>query len=161
MEQFLKLNQIHTVVLLYTYKEIYFRNNAGTYDGPFAPKDVQYKAKLDMWDGTHPCVYVRIPKGRTLHGLGYDEAGEYLLSVHGGLTYAEGNLSDVTNDDESWFLGLDYGHCWDYAGYFMRDKNSYVESHMKKRTTEEIVNECKEVCEAVHALWKANGEVND
>lgn len=112
-------------------------------------------------NGTHPCAYVRIPKGKTLHGLGYNEAGEYLLNVHGGLTYAEDNLHCVTNDDESWFLGWDYGHCWDYAGYFMRDKSSYVESHMKKWTTEEIVNECEYVCEVVHSLWKANGEVND
>jgi hypothetical protein len=110
--------------------------------------------------GIHPCAYLRVPKGKTLHGLGYDEASEYLPGVHGGLTYAENNLAYVTNDDESWFLGWDYGHCWDYAGYFMRDENSYVESHMKKWTTNEIVNECKDVCESVHNLWKANGEVD-
>lgn len=102
-------------------------------------------------NGIHPTAYLRIPKGMPLYGITYAEADD-LIKVHCGFTYSSGNLYGVENDDESWFLGWDYGHCGDFAGYYLRD-NRFPNYH--KWTTEEIASECAAACKEVAKYWEA------
>lgn len=101
-------------------------------------------------NGMHPTAYLRIPKGMPLHGIDYTEADE-LIKVHCGFTYSRDGLCGVENNDESWFLGWDYGHCGDFAGYYLRD-NSFRNYH--KWTTEEIISECVSACEELVKYWE-------
>ena len=102
-------------------------------------------------NGTHPTAYLRIPKGMPLYGIDYDEADKF-IEVHYGFTYSQGSLYGVENDDESWFLGWDYGHYGDFAGYYLRD-NRFDNYH--KWTTEEIISECATACEELAKYWEA------
>lgn len=104
-------------------------------------------------NGMHPTAYLRIPKGKPLYGAEYDYANEF-IDVHGGLTYASDGLLGVENDDDSWFLGWDYGHCDDFAGYYLRNPNDYLATHNHKWTTDEIIEECKKACEELANLWR-------
>lgn len=90
--------------------------------------------------GTHPTAYIEIPKGSRLFQKGYDEIYEngLDLDVHGGLTYASSILPSIK--ENSWFIGWDYIHFGDYAGYDeMYPKN--LRRNSKKWTTEEIFND--------------------
>ena len=101
--------------------------------------------------GFHPTAYLRIPKGMPLYALDYTECDDY-IEVHGGFTYAAFGLKGVVNDDESWFIGWDYGHCCDFHGYYLCDPKSYLATHNKKWTTEEVVDECRTACEELAKL---------
>jgi hypothetical protein len=102
-------------------------------------------------NGTHPTAYLRVPQDMPLYGIGYDEADK-LIDVHGGFTYSEGHLYGVENDDKSWFLGWDYGHYGDYAGYYLRD---HLFDNYHKWTTEEIISECASACEELASYWES------
>lgn len=68
------------------------------------------------------------------------------IEVHGGITYSEDHLwiSDSKKID-GWFLGWDYAHYGDYAGY--EDKLPIeLRTEGKRWTTEEIFKDVKEVC---------------
>tara|TARA_R110000868_G_scaffold307378_3_gene568870 strand:+ start:6337 stop:6735 length:399 start_codon:yes stop_codon:yes gene_type:complete len=56
--------------------------------------------------GRHLCGYVDIPRGNALFGRYYDDEPLCEISVHGGLTYADGT-GDV------WTLGFDCAHSGD------------------------------------------------
>jgi hypothetical protein len=105
-------------------------------------------------NGRHPCAYIRIPKGMPLYGLDYDDLDQYEIEVHYGWTYARDFLVGVVNDDESWFIGWDYGHCCDFEGYYLNEKDSSLLKKNKRWTTDEIIEECKEVCEEISKLWE-------
>jgi hypothetical protein len=48
------------------------------------------------------CGYVRVPKGHPCHGGSGDD-----LSVHGGITFAEKDIScDKPGEDDAWWFGL-------------------------------------------------------
>lgn len=88
--------------------------------------------------GKYPCAYVDIT-GTWMYEMGY---AEYEIDCHGGLTYGEKTLATV--EKEGWFIGWDYGHCGDYC--------SYARSPLSKKwTTEEIVEECKNVIDQIRA----------
>ena len=61
--------------------------------------------------GTHPCAYVDVTNTK-LHGEDYDDID---IECHYGLTYAEERLTTV--EKKGWFIGWDYAHYGDYAGY--------------------------------------------
>lgn len=107
-------------------------------------------------NGMHPTAYLRIPKGKPLHGAEYDYANDF-IEVHWGFTYASDGLFGVENDDDSWFLGWDYGHAGDFAGYYLRHPDDYLATHSHKWTTDEIIKECGEVCEELAKLWRIDG----
>lgn len=102
-------------------------------------------------NGTHPTAYLRIPQDMPLYGIGYDEADE-LIDVHGGFTYSENHLYGVENDNKSWFLGWDYGHHGDYAGYYLGDHNF---DNYREWTTEKIISECASACETLAKYWES------
>lgn len=92
--------------------------------------------------GTHPTAYVEIPKNNKFYGMNYNDIDNII--VHGGLTYSADHLF-VANDKEiqGWFIGWDYAHYNDYAGYYNDDE--FLARQTKKWTTEEIIEECKNV----------------
>lgn len=100
--------------------------------------------------GTHPTAYIEIHSNSKLYGKGYFEIYELGLDidVHGGLTYANGNLYTDSDIKTGWFIGWDYGHFGDYLGY---EKMFPVElqTQGKKWTTEEIF---EEVCCAIDQI---------
>ena len=91
--------------------------------------------------GSHPCAYIELPKGHKYYGKDYDDIP---IDCHGGLTYSsEGILpsSSIYHRDGYW-IGWDYAHLGDYCGWF-----NVFDNTGKKWTTEEILQEVKEVIE--------------
>lgn len=91
---------------------------------------------------THPTAYVDVTNS-PLNGVFYDDID---ISCHGGLTYSEKSLRTV--DKKGWFIGWDYGHYGDYMDYGDTSLNTLF-SDDKKWTTEEIVEECKNVIDQI------------
>ena len=99
--------------------------------------------------GTHPTAYVEIPKDHPLYLKNYHEID---IEVHGGLTYSDTSLntSNNTEIDNSWFIGWDYAHAYDYCGFMKKEIFEELYSHgNKKWTTEEIIEECKDVIDQI------------
>ena len=103
--------------------------------------------------GTHPTAYIEIPKGHKLNGQDYDDID---LNVHGGLTYSRHELLGI--DSENWYIGWDYAHCDDYAGYELNMPKE-LRTHSKKWTTEEIDKECKDAIQQI--VDKYDNEVEE
>lgn len=91
---------------------------------------------------THPTAYVDVSDSPLNGVLCYDID----ISCHGGLTYSEKTLRTV--DKKGWFIGWDYVHYGDYADC---DSDMYLNG--KKWTTEEIVEECKNVIDQIVAKY--------
>ena len=93
--------------------------------------------------GTHPTAYVEIPKVHKYFGKDYDDID---IDVHGGLTYSDDYLyiSEDKKIKNSWFLGWDYAHAYDYCGFYPLDTD-FLNEHTKKWTTEEMIEDCKSV----------------
>ena len=67
-------------------------------------------AVVQAREGMHRCGYVRVPPGHPYHGKSYDDVAD--VSVHGGLTFAEGE--PCTHDDGvGWWFGFDCAHAGD------------------------------------------------
>ena len=105
--------------------------------------------------GTHPCAYVDVTETH-LNGKFYDDID---IKCHCGLTYSREYLRTV--DKKGWFVGWDYAHFMDYAGY-EEDFSAHLRSVDTKRwTTAEMVNECKEVIDQIvtdHPTEKGGAE---
>ena len=56
------------------------------------------------------CGYVAVPQGHTLHGKDYDEVE---VTVHGGLTFADGEGTYPVAGEGLWWFGYDCGHWQD------------------------------------------------
>ena len=91
----------------------------------------------------HPTAYIRIPEDSKYYGK---NMGKIDLEVHGGITYADDHLYISENQKiDGWFVGWDYGHYGDYAGYEeLLPQN--IRCGGKKWTTKEILKEVKEAC---------------
>lgn len=94
--------------------------------------------------GTHPTAYIEIPKGHKLYQKDYDDI---YINVHGGLTYSDDIL--MGKKSENWFIGWDYAHYKDYAGFYEDLPNFVKNYNLKKWTTEEIIEECKNGIEQI------------
>ena len=104
--------------------------------------------------GTHPTAYIEIPKGNSLYEKHYDDID---ILVHGGLTYSDHSLMMITS--ENWYIGWDYAHYDDYMT-FMEDIYKDLKMPLHKWTTEEIIEECKNVIEQIIVLEGNNGETD-
>ena len=91
--------------------------------------------------GTHPCAYVEIPKDNKLYKIDYSDESLWDISVHGGFTFGD-DLLHLGFEENRYFLGWDYAHCGDYAGY---DILFSFSGDDKKWSTEEIYEEVKSV----------------
>jgi len=93
--------------------------------------------------GTHPTAYIKIPENHKYYKKEYDEIE---LNVHWGATYSRDYLYINQNQKiEGWFIGWDYSHCDDYAGYELKLPKQ-LRTNGKKWTTEEIFREVKDAC---------------
>lgn len=93
--------------------------------------------------GMHPTAYIKIPKDHKYYQKDYEGID---IDVHGGITYSNHELHIGENEKiEGWFIGWDYAHFGDYAGYEeMLPKE--LRTNGKKWTTEEIKKEVFDVC---------------
>lgn len=109
--------------------------------------------------GTHPTSYIEIPQGHKAYGskkLTESYCEDDALDVHGGITYTENHLGLVDDKGERCheFVGWDYGHAGDFAGYWIgnpRENDDYIKK-MKRWTTDEIVEECKRGIEQINEI---------
>ena len=95
--------------------------------------------------GTHPCAYVDVTD-TDLNGKNYNDID---IDCHGGLTYSEKYL--LTVDKKGWFIGWDYAHYCDFAGYEL-NLPEHMRCNGKKWTTQEIVDECKTVIDQIVSM---------
>ena len=95
--------------------------------------------------GTHPCAYVDVTDS-DLNGTHYTDIN---IECHCGLTYSRDYLRTV--DKKGWFIGWDYAHYMDFAGYELAYPSD-LQSGGKHWTTEEIVVECKNVIDQIEGL---------
>lgn len=103
--------------------------------------------------GTHPVAYIKIPKGHKLYNKDYDDIYKEIdLDVHGGLTYSNNYLCISEKQKvEGWFIGWDYAHYGDYAGYEEMMPKQF-RTNGKKWTTKEIFAEVKEACYQIQKM---------
>ena len=113
----------------------------------------------------HRCGYVGVPKEHDLYCQFYDDEEVECLSVHGGITYANGG-EDSTYPVESdlWWFGFDCAHYMDACDFdaalaafddpeSQRYLLSYKSIHEKHpdgsvvRTLEYCVEQCKHLAE--------------
>ena len=97
--------------------------------------------------GTHPCCYVEIPQTHPLFKKHYDYDCCQKIDCHGGVTFTD--FKDF-GDGEKWYIGWDYAHCNDYAGYYQAI--GHTGGYLKKWTTEEMIQECKNVIDQLHEV---------
>lgn len=100
--------------------------------------------------GTHPTAYVGIPITNKLFGKSYDEIYrmEIDIDVHGGLTYSRNHL--FGGEENTWFIGWDYAHAGDYAGFSEKYPSlSRLSIYDKKWTTEEIFEDVVRAIEQI------------
>lgn len=107
-----------------------------------------YVVSMGMW----PCAYVSIPKEDICFGQ-----TDLPIDCHGGITYNRTYLLDSAVKD-GWVIGWDYGHCFDYNGYNMTFGDPSFPLQQKKYSTEEMINDCKDVIKQLVELNKNNGE---
>lgn len=93
--------------------------------------------------GTHPTAYVNVVNDNRYSCKDYDCIN---ILVHGGLTYSNKFLRTENSDEKGWFIGWDYGHYDDYAGYEINFPIEF-QSNGKKWTTEEIYEDVKDAIE--------------
>lgn len=106
--------------------------------------------------GPHPCCYVEIPvehdfyQNRTI--------GSLSVPCHGGITYT-GHLEQLGQPSDKLFIGWDYAHCFDFVGWHMMTTiiGPYYDEH--HWTTEELVQECKEVIDYLAAMEQGYADV--
>lgn len=89
--------------------------------------------------GTHPTAYVKVPETHPYYEIDYDECD---ISCHFGLTYGRNYLRTPDEELTGWWLGWDYAHYTDFAGYYEGNERL---GGLKKWTTEEIKQECFDV----------------
>ena len=100
--------------------------------------------------GVHPCAYIAISEGQPYFKVSsYDDVD---LSMHGGCTFVDKGLSDVFDNDQT-VIGWDYGHYNDFSGtYLLGDINCPLSIEVKKWTTREMMEECRNVIEQLYLL---------
>lgn len=97
--------------------------------------------------GTHPCAYVELPQTHPYFGKCNSDAYELNIDVHGGITYGDFGLGNIV-DDKKFLLGWDYNHCTDYNPM----TNTLFVEPLKRWTTEEILEEVKDVIKQLHIV---------
>lgn len=107
--------------------------------------------------GPHPCCYVEIP---VEHEFYRDrKIGSLSIPCHGGITYT-GHLEHIGPESNKLFIGWDYAHCMDYTGWFLEHPElapHFWSQH--KWTTEELVQECREVIDYLAVMESGTASV--
>lgn len=98
--------------------------------------------------GTHPTAYVECKLGNCKT---YDDERLDNIRVHGGFTYFGKAYWD--KGDKTHYIGWDYAHCNDYAGYDVMFPESLRSFDSKKWTTAEIFEEVKSVIDQLNESY--------
>lgn len=96
--------------------------------------------------GTHPTAYIECKLDNCND---YDDVRLDEIDVHGGFTFF--GVAFWNKDDKTAYLGWDYAHNMDYAGYEIKFPTS-LRSYGKRWTTAEIYKEVKAVIEQLNTL---------
>ena len=99
--------------------------------------------------GIHPCAYIRIPQGHRFYDKDMNDVN---LSVHGGITFT-GPLAISGINENDFYVGWDYAHCGDYAGYNKLYDISPTEKD-KIWTTSELLDDVKNAIDQLNILDK-------
>lgn len=104
--------------------------------------------------GTHPCAYVKIPKGYP--SMTFDDF-EREIDVHGGITftsYSGLRIDDSGNALDGVWIGWDYAHAGDADGLFMKLKKDGlpVDAGGKCWTTKEMIADCHDVINQLYMM---------
>lgn len=99
--------------------------------------------------GNHPTAYVEDKIG----AVDYDDIRLDDVRVHGGFTYCGGGHWSEESAKTRW-LGWDYAHAGDFAGYY--EESEYVYYNSKQWTTPEIYDEVKSVIEQLIEIEAKN-----
>ena len=95
--------------------------------------------------GVHPCAYIVLREGQPFYNASYEDVDIY---CHGGCTFAERGYGNLFNETYK-VIGWDYGHYDDFSGLY---KNTEGLKDNKKWTTEEMIQECKDVIDQLYFL---------
>lgn len=96
--------------------------------------------------GIHPCAYIALREGQPFYKAGSYEDVD--VNCHGGCTFAEWGYKHLFNETYK-IIGWDYGHYNDFSGLY---ENAEGLKDNKKWTTEEMVQECKDVIDHLYFL---------
>lgn len=96
--------------------------------------------------GSHPTAYIEC---KIKDCSNYDDIRLDTIAVHGGFTFFD---RSYWSDDETLYLGWDYGHLCDFAGW-MIGNCEFEDECLKKWTTSEIYEEVKHVIEQMIDLY--------
>lgn len=79
-----------------------------------------YRCVVVLQGAGHRCAYVGVPMGHPFYGKTYDDTYDLddIIHVHWGFTYGKGEQEyPVFTNYCTWWLGWDYGHCYDLNDY--------------------------------------------
>ena len=144
----MKLKAIKKIMPNIEYKQMVYQSER-IFEILFEGKYMGYQFYI-MNLGTHPTAYVEIPETSKLFGKDYFEIYdmETDIDVHGGLTYSRDHL--FGGEKHKWFIGWDYAHAGDYAGYSEKyPELSRLSIYDKKWTTEEIFEDVVSVIQQI------------
>lgn len=133
------------------------------YDIPQLLELNEYKGYvyIILSQGTHPTAYIKVDKDSVFYGRQYSlddkkDCPINRIKCHGGVSYVAGDLGWQNNNGHEccfkedygvWFVGWDYANCDDYF-----PNREGLSLGMKKWTTEEIAEECKQVIDQMIML---------
>jgi hypothetical protein len=94
------------------------------------------------------CGYVKVEPGHPWHGKGIYEIN---ASVHGGLTFAEADVTCGKGEDNGWWVGFDCAHSGDGQDLSLPWTSGGepfdFHPHSQFRSQEYVENECRSLCE--------------
>ena len=108
--------------------------------------------------GQYPCAYVVLEKWHPC----YEKQCDYsYINCHGGLTYSEYGLrapkkhgkAQKVISNNFWVIGWDYDHLGDFNGRLCEYGKTFAYIHGKKWTTQEILEEVKDVIEQLDFIY--------
>ena len=98
--------------------------------------------------GTHPCAYVALREGQPFYHASLCE--DVHVQCHGGCTFAQWGHGKFFNHTYK-VIGWDYGHYDDFSGSSIKWGTEW-NARSKKWTTEEMVQECRDVIERLYVI---------
>ena len=96
--------------------------------------------------GSHPCAYIDC--GDT--PLNSTQMNR--IDCHGGITYESNKLNLPMGEIEGNFIGWDYAHYGDYAGYEELYPHDLRVADEKRWTTDEMIHECYYVIDQINDI---------
>lgn len=96
--------------------------------------------------GFHPCAYVKVPVANPYYGKVYNQLDD--IVCHGGITYSR----DYLGNKSGWWIGWDYAHADDFAGYYTEDDGDLWNN--KRWTLCEMLDDVERVIRQLDSVGK-------